>query len=185
MQVAQGSVPGSTPGSCHLPAWKTRLGTTNTTERASVGWGLREVHPCIIIFPMKTWGRRAKHVQFMLPSRPRVSRLLPTMYTLEVRSPHSTINHTGRRAFLGSYCAMSSWRHKVYIQKIVKVKKYMRSIVLRINSGKGTTGEGHHLVWMGYPPTSCWFGISANGVWLSAWISKSHCKERAFNSKRY
>lgn len=55
-RLLQSSVISSTPGSCHLPACKTCLGTTNinTTPLAFVGWGLREGHPCVVMFPVET-----------------------------------------------------------------------------------------------------------------------------------
>ena len=55
-EAAQSSVISSTPGSCPLPACKTCLGTTNinTTPLAFVGWGLREGHPCVVMFPVET-----------------------------------------------------------------------------------------------------------------------------------
>ena len=67
-EAAQSSVLGSTPGSCHLPAWKTCLGTPsiNTTPLALVAWGLREGHPCIVMFPVDTWAGEC--VQACLPS---------------------------------------------------------------------------------------------------------------------
>jgi len=66
-EAAQSSVFSSTPGSCRLPAWKTCLGTANinTTPLAFVGWGLKEGHPCVVMFAVQTWAGEC--VQACLP----------------------------------------------------------------------------------------------------------------------